>query len=361
MIPRPNSVLGPHHHAFAGGKATNQVAYPYYLPNQQGQVHQGLQQYQPHPQVSYTVHGPHPPVHHRPPPRLYTYISRPLLERCCRRALLIGICYVGQKRALKGCKNDVQNMANLLREQFGYTKFLILTDEPLDHVDSGVVIRPPTKREILSGMDWLVANARNEDRMFFHFSGHGGQKVDTSGDESDFQDEYIHPIDWETAGDIVDDEIHKRLVRRVPQGALLTGTMDCCSSGTAWDLPIVHNFDGHGGVKIEGAVGMGDTRAMLRRIFRKCRSRELQLNVGRVVLFAASRDWEKAGDWQNAAVPIGLFTLAFKEVVCERNRHDGTYAGILSGIRKHVLLRSRLQYPQLSSTEGFSIDSQFEM
>jgi hypothetical protein len=39
--------------------------------------------------------------------------------------------------------------------------------------------------------------------------GHGGQTPDLDGDEEDGYDEVIYPVDFRTAGHIVDDEMHR--------------------------------------------------------------------------------------------------------------------------------------------------------
>lgn len=40
----------------------------------------------------------------------------------------------------------------------------------------------PTRQNILEAMSWLVSDARPNDSLFFHYSGHGGQAVDLNGD-----------------------------------------------------------------------------------------------------------------------------------------------------------------------------------
>jgi len=58
-----------------------------------------------------------------------------------------------------------------------------------------------------------------------------------SGQEVDGQDETIIPIDYEKAGQIVDDDLHEILVAGLPKGVRLTAIMDCCHSGSVFDLP----------------------------------------------------------------------------------------------------------------------------
>jgi hypothetical protein len=84
-----------------------------------------------------------------------------------RKALLIGINYFGQRGQLRGCINDVKNMASFLHENFGYQRndMVILTD------DQQNIMSQPTKQNILRAMHWLVKDAQPNDSIFFHYSG----------------------------------------------------------------------------------------------------------------------------------------------------------------------------------------------
>ncbi len=80
---------------------------------------------------------------------------------------------------------------------------VILTDDQQNQMSQ------PTKANILRAMHWLVKDARPNDSLFFHYSGHGGQTKDLDGDEEDGYDEVIYPVDFRQAGHIVDDEMHR--------------------------------------------------------------------------------------------------------------------------------------------------------
>lgn len=71
----------------------------------------------------------------------------------------------------------------------------------------------------------------------FHYSGHGSRQRNYNGDEVDGYDETLCPLDFETQGMIVDDEINASIVRPVPLGAKLHAIIDACHSGTVLDLP----------------------------------------------------------------------------------------------------------------------------
>jgi hypothetical protein len=49
----------------------------------------------------------------------------------------------------------------------------------------------------------------SETRADSVYVGHGGQTKDLDGDEEDGYDEVIYPVDFRTAGHIVDDEMHR--------------------------------------------------------------------------------------------------------------------------------------------------------
>merc|ERR1712063_149401 len=164
-----------------------------------------------------------------------------------RKAVLIGINYLRHQRGrLSGCINDVKNMQQFLAER-GFTgpNVRVLTDDLSDPS------KQPTKANILRDLRWLASGARPGDSLFFHFSGHGSQVADLNGDEEGGMDETILPVDYNTAGQIIDDTLHEILVAPLPAGCKLTSLMDCCHSGTGLDLPYVHNIPGASSRKIK--------------------------------------------------------------------------------------------------------------
>ncbi|THU44616.1 hypothetical protein C4D60_Mb02t09260 [Musa balbisiana] len=150
-----------------------------------------------------------------------------------KRAVLVGISYVGRRYELKGTVNDVNCMRYLLIERLGFPAegILVLTEE-----ERGPS-RVPTKENLRMAMRWLVSGCENGDSLVFHFSGHGVQRLDPSGDEVDGFDEALCPLDFEANGTIVDDEINETLVQPLPRGVKLHALVDACHSGTVLDLP----------------------------------------------------------------------------------------------------------------------------
>lgn len=131
-------------------------------------------------------------------------------------------------------------MSAYLNGNFGYARedMVILTD------DQQNAMSQPTKQNIIRAMHWLVKDAKPNDSLFFHYSGHGGQTPDLDGDEDDGYDEVIYPVDFRVVGHIVDDEMHRIMVQSLQPGVRLTAIFDSCHSGSALDLPYIYSTQG---------------------------------------------------------------------------------------------------------------------
>lgn len=139
-----------------------------------------------------------------------------------KRALLCGVNkYLIQGADLRGCVNDVEAMASVLTELYGFDEadITIITDAEA------------TTANIQRGLEDLVAGAASGDVLYFHFSGHGSNVPDKNGDEADERDEIFCPHDLDWNAPLLDDWIRIRL-DRLPAGVNLTFVSDCCHSGT---------------------------------------------------------------------------------------------------------------------------------
>lgn len=149
-----------------------------------------------------------------------------------RKALLIGINYRRTQSELSGCITDATNILNLLRRLYGKgidIHFLRETDKnKANH---------PTKANILREFDWLTSNNKPGDKLFIHYSGHGGSvRDDDKNEEKDRMDETLIPLDVNRVGHLRDDDLRKLLIDKVTEGVKLTCLFDCCHSGTILDL-----------------------------------------------------------------------------------------------------------------------------
>jgi hypothetical protein len=140
---------------------------------------------------------------------------------------IIAILFVS---LIKG-HNDVKNIKKYLIGKQGFLEkdMLILMDDGNHH--------DPTRQNIMQAFDRITQYSKAGDVVFIHYSGHGGRVRDTSGDEDDGYDETLIPLDFKKSGQIVDDEIYERLVKKMPADVTVVCLMDSCHSGTALDLP----------------------------------------------------------------------------------------------------------------------------
>ena len=144
-----------------------------------------------------------------------------------KRALLVGINYIGTSNQLYGCINDINNVAAHLRSARGYQSMIVMSD---------ATFQKPTRANILAGFKELLQGIQSGDELWFHYSGHGSLQRDTNGDEDSGADSCICPLDYERAGFITDDLIRSSLIALVPAGARLYVVLDMCHSGTGCDL-----------------------------------------------------------------------------------------------------------------------------
>jgi hypothetical protein len=144
-----------------------------------------------------------------------------------KRALLVGI-NTYPTAPLRGCVNDVLMVSDMLTTHFGFksTDKRMLTDESA------------TTANILERLEWLVKDAEPGDTLYFHYSGHGSQTIDTDYDlnkEPDKLDEIICPVDLDWREKVIRDDDLKRIFDKVPAGVQLTVVLDCCHSGSGMD------------------------------------------------------------------------------------------------------------------------------
>lgn len=97
-------------------------------------------------------------------------------------------------------------------------------------------------------MDWLVCEPGTCN--FLHYSGHGSQVPDPTGNRPSGLIDTICPVDFETRGQIDSDTLHHHLVTRLPPSSTLFVILDCCHSGSALELPFVYRSDDYGNVSV---------------------------------------------------------------------------------------------------------------
>ncbi|KFY31154.1 hypothetical protein V493_01351 [Pseudogymnoascus sp. VKM F-4281 (FW-2241)] len=294
-----------------------------------------------------------------------------------RKALLIGINYFGQRGQLRGCINDVKNMSSYLFENFGYKRedMVILTDDLQNPMSQ------PTKQNILRAMHWLVKDARPNDALFFHYSGHGGQTKDLDGDEPDGYDEVIYPVDFRQVGHIVDDEMHRIMVTPLSPGVRLTAIFDSCHSGTALDLPYIYSTQGilkepnlakeagQGLLSVISSYSRGDMGGVASNVMgflKKAtngdeaynRTVATKTSPADVIMWSGSKDDQTSADASIAQQATGAMSWAF--ITSMKKNPQQSYVQLLNSIRDELQTKYT-QKPQLSCSHPLNTNLLFVM
>ncbi|ODV63032.1 caspase family protein ASCRUDRAFT_21414, partial [Ascoidea rubescens DSM 1968] len=294
-----------------------------------------------------------------------------------KKALLIGINYIGTSAKLNGCINDVKNVkAFLLKNGYSEDDMVILTD---DQTNSRAI---PTKQNMLDAMGWLVSGASPNDSLFFHFSGHGSQQEDKDGDEDDGFDETIVPLDYEKNGQIVDELIHDTIVKPLPEGCRLTALFDCCHSGSALDLPYTYSTKGllkEPNILQEAGQGLftafqsymaGDAESAVKSVFGTIQNvMSLKANEGAsektkktrtspadVIMLSGCKDDQTSADASIGGEATGAMSYAFMKVMNTGKKQS--YLSLLKNTRQ-ILEGKYSQKPQLSASHPIDVSLQF--
>lgn len=177
-------------------------------------------------------------------------------------ALITGINYEGTSNELGGCINDANGILHKLVKDFDFqtSDIQLLIEEVA------------TKKNILDGLEQLVANLEPGDVGVFTYSGHGTQTADLPPiGEDDMLDEAIVPIDGlsDHSNLIRDDEIYDKLAN-LANGVHFVVIFDSCHSETGTRAPVV---DMHA---IKETIGNAATIDEIEGIIKNIKTRELQ-------------------------------------------------------------------------------------
>ncbi|KAL0365153.1 UNVERIFIED_CONTAM: Metacaspase-1 [Sesamum angustifolium] len=289
----------------------------------------------------------------RPSPSLV-----PVSAHGTKRAVLCGVSYNGQKYRLKGTVNDIKCMRYFLIQKLGFPSdcILVLTEE---ESDPSLI---PTKNNIRTALKWLVQGCQSGDSLIFHYSGHGSQQLDFNMDEVDGYDEMLWPVDHQTQGTILDDEINATIVRPLPQGAKLHAIIDACHSGTILDLPFFCRMDREGHYAWENhgrqsAIYKG-TSGGLAVSLSACDDHQVSVDTtalsGNAATGAMTYSFIQAAQ-NEPGLTYGRLLNAMRQTI--RDSKTGHLNGPVASLLKKALHPKLRQVPQLSSSETFDIYS----
>jgi hypothetical protein len=148
-----------------------------------------------------------------------------------KKALLIGIDYTSiPSIALNGCVYDVINTSKMLIDAYDYSSANVTVLR--DDINNPSTL--PTKANIMNNLMSLAAQSANLEEVWIHYSGHGSKIQDKNKDEISGYDSILVPLDYQTKGFIVDDDLLNIVKTFVCKTILI---FDSCHSGTVCDLP----------------------------------------------------------------------------------------------------------------------------
>jgi hypothetical protein len=155
-------------------------------------------------------------------------------------ALLIGINYWGTPLQLTACHRDVYNIANLLRNFFGFQEIVELTENEPSNKEM-----LPTKDNILRHLSLILKKMKTGDELFVYYSGHGYYIENPFSEEKDKRDELLCPLDCDNHpsgfGYIVDDTLLHMFQNTPASNLNICFIIDACHSGSICDLPFCYD------------------------------------------------------------------------------------------------------------------------
>lgn len=141
-----------------------------------------------------------------------------------KQAVLFGLNYTGTNNELRGCINDVENMAEWLKMR-DFT-----CDIYCDY-------KSTCAKEIVDKLNHMARRSHEEiiDTIWIHYSGHGTSILDRSRDERDGKDECLVASD----NVLIPDDFISRLFKGFHKRTKVIFVADCCHSGTISDVTYV--------------------------------------------------------------------------------------------------------------------------
>jgi len=153
----------------------------------------------------------------------------PVYQKGLVKALFIGIQYQTiPSIALQSCLQDIESSKQKIQEMYpDCTSVRVLTDETAEK---------PTRKNILKAIQWLVEDVKPGQHVFFHYSGHGGQLIDVNGGYKSIFENCIYPYKGKKLQIILDEEIRKELIEKIPAGSKCFVVMDSYSGNATIEL-----------------------------------------------------------------------------------------------------------------------------
>jgi hypothetical protein len=150
----------------------------------------------------------------------------PVYQKGLVKALFVGVEYSAiPSIALTSCQQDIEISKQKIQELYPDCISMRTVSEASD--------MKPTRKTILESMRWLVEDIKPGQHVFFHYSGHGGQLIDKAGGFKSIFENCIYPCKGKKLQIILDEEIRKELVEKIPSGSKCFIVMDSYSGNAS--------------------------------------------------------------------------------------------------------------------------------
>ncbi|KAJ2427138.1 hypothetical protein GGF47_001890 [Coemansia sp. RSA 2524] len=155
-------------------------------------------------------------------------------------ALIIGINYYELEYSQTSNINGAHAFKSLLMRKYGYAErnIVLLSD------DQENVRNHPTHHNIASHVRRMMREVQPNDAVFFYYCGFGRLPSQLREKRSEvlsgirrLRSDYILPSDFEQAGAIDTEYLHRHLVRQLPPSARLTALFNCIVHETGLGVP----------------------------------------------------------------------------------------------------------------------------
>lgn len=271
------------------------------------------------------------------------------MYKAMKRALLIGINYIGTPDELKGCVNDINNIRNFLINSCGY---------PANNITM-LLNETATTANIQTSILNLTKGCQAGDTLFFYYSGHGATFTGKPAPGKDDIDSALIPCDYKQNGFIIDDWLYTHLASTVPKGVSLWGFTDCCHSGTMFDLKYNWKFDPK--CAVQQRPNMPYKSSEWNNNFNLTITRESKDTMGDVYLFSGCQDEQTSADAFISNQSQGAFTYCFLQFITNNATtfRSKTLGDMLKEISCSLTINGFSQRTQLSVGELNDMNNRF--
>ena len=237
-----------------------------------------------------------------------------------KKALLIGINYIGTTASLNGCINDINSIGDLLTTKYAFNSITKITDE---------TAQKPTRDVILASFAQFLASGVEGDVLFFSYSGHGSYTLDRNNDEKTGTDETGNDemiIASDLKG-ILDDELKSLIQTHLKKNVTLFALFDSCFSGTVLDLKYQYLDSLENDAS---TINQNETET-----------------IGNVIMISGCSDVQTSADAFLEKKYQGAMTWSFISAISESTTLS--WKDLLIKMRNRLKQSSFTQLPQLSS------------